>query len=73
MHINFMNRIYNFIKKVFGFCPNHGLWFMWPKKYRRNTAYVDDKGNWGYAGKCCQEEDHSNMEELWKDYYGIRL
>lgn len=61
-----------FIKKLFGFCPHHG-WFLWPKKYRRNTAYVEDSGNWGYACEHCQKEDYEAMQELWDDYYSSRF
>ena len=30
-----------FLWKIFGYCPMHG-WFLYPKRYRMNTAYIND-------------------------------
>lgn len=35
----FLNPIKNFFKQICGYCPHHG-WFLYPKKYRMNTAYI---------------------------------
>lgn len=59
--------------KITGFCPNHGEYWQYPKHYSRNTAYIDDKLNYGYAPRCCQQEEYEHFEELWKDYYAGRL
>lgn len=59
--------------KIIGFCPRHGEYFQYPKKYRRNTACHDEKKNWSRAGKCCQKEEYEYYQEMWKDYYSSIL
>ena len=61
-----------FIKKLFGCCPHHG-WFLWAKRYRRNTAYIEDSANYSYGCKYCQKDDYEAMQELWNDYYSSRF
>jgi len=68
----FLNPIKNFFKQIFGYCPLHG-WFLYPKRYRMNTAYVDDKNNYSIGCKFCQQESYEYYQELWNDYYGSRL
>ncbi len=62
----------NKIKQYGGYCPIHG-WFLYPKKYRMNTAYVDDKMNYAIGCKYCQKDSYEYYAELWADYYGSRL
>jgi hypothetical protein len=68
-----LQRIYLWFKhkwwSLVGFCPQHGEYWQYPKKYRRNTAYVDDQHNWGYSPKCCQDEEYEYYQELWRDVY----
>jgi len=63
----------NFILKLLGFCPNHGEYFQYPKKYHKNTAYYEDHLNYGYLPKCCQQEEHDYYQEMWNDYYSSIL
>lgn len=71
--LNWFQRLWKFIiflfQKAIGFCPYHGTCFNYPKRYRRNTAYYKDEMNWGYAAKCCIEEENAMYEEMWRDYY----
>lgn len=66
------NHLLKMIKWLVGYCPIHG-WFCRVKKYRRNTAYVDDKKNYSYGCRLCEEEDWIYMQEMWDDYYSSRL
>jgi hypothetical protein len=62
------NIFLRFIYYVFGYCHMHG-WFMYPKRFRQNTAYLIDEANYSFGCKYCQEESHAYWEERWKDYY----
>lgn len=62
----------NFIYKLFGYCPNHG-WFLYPKKYRMNTAYIKEESNYSIGCKNCQQESYEYYQELWNYYYSSRL
>lgn len=61
-----------FFYRIFGYCPNHG-WFHYAKRYRMNTAYINEEANYSYGCKECQKECFEYYDELWKDYYGSRL
>lgn len=65
--------IKRFFMLILGICPQHGGLFNYPRKYRRNTAYVEDEGNWGYGCRQCQREDFDMMQELWDDFYSSRF
>lgn len=58
----------NFIKKWLGFCPQHG-WFTYPKRYRMNTAYVNDEQNYSIGCKYCQKESYEYYQDLWNTFY----
>jgi hypothetical protein len=58
-----------FLANLLGFCSYHCEFFQYQKHYRRNTAYVDDKMNYGYSRPCCIKEEDTMYEEMWKDYY----
>lgn len=64
--------IRSFFWKIFGYCPNHG-WFLYPKRYRMNSAYLDDKLNYSIGCKYCQQESYEYYQELWADYWNSRL
>lgn len=64
--------IRRFFWKIFGYCPMHG-WFLYPKRYRMNTAYVEDELNYSVGCKYCQQESYEYYQELWDDYWGSRL
>lgn len=58
--------------KIFGYCHEHG-WFMYPKKFRMNTAYVKEEANYSFGCKYCQKESFEYYQELWDNYYSSRL
>lgn len=64
--------IQHFFWKIFGYCPQHG-WFLYPKRFRQNTAYIDDEMNWAYGCKYCQQESHEYWQEMWNEYYSSIL
>lgn len=64
--------IYIWFLDVFGYCRFHGHPHR-PRKYRRNTAYVDDTMNWGFGCPLCEKEDYDDMQELWDEYNSSRF
>ena len=64
--------IRRFFWRLFGYCPHHG-WFLYPKRYRMNTAYVEYEANYSIGCKYCQQDSYEYYQELWNDYYGSRL
>lgn len=58
----------NLLYKWFGFCAVHG-WFMYPKRFKMNTAYVDDEANYSYGCKECQRDCFEYYKERWDEYY----
>jgi hypothetical protein len=60
-------------EKIFGRCGHCGEWFVYPKKRRMNTAYVDEESNWVTEWDWSFEQTESNWEERWKDYYSDRI
>ena len=62
----------NYFRKIFGYCPQHG-WFMYPKRFRMNTAYLEEESNYSVGCKHCQKECFDYYEELWNDYYSSRF
>ena len=63
--------IFNFIKKIFGYCEIHG-WFMYPKKFRANTSYENDSLNFEVGCKFCKEESDEYWNSMWEDYNSSR-
>jgi hypothetical protein len=61
-----------FVWWALGYCPMHG-WFLYPKRYRMNTAYVNEESNYAIGCKYCQQESYEYYQELWDDYWGSRL
>ena len=62
------NYVRNFFYKIFGYCPRHG-WFLYPKRYRMNTAYYEDELNYSVGCKYCQQESYEYYQELWREYH----
>ena len=58
----------NFILRILGFCPQHGL-FKYPKRFRMNTQYVDDASNYMVGCKDCKTESDEYWDERWREYY----
>lgn len=52
-----------FFKLIFGYCGYCEKWFVWPKRRRTNTAYMDDDLNFETSCKSCYDE-HG---EYWQD------
>jgi len=61
-------KVISFIRRsILGYCDLHG-YFKYPKRYRMNTAYVDDKMNYSFGCKYCQEESYAYWQERWDEY-----
>ena len=71
LRLRWYQKIYKFIKKIFGYCEVHG-WFMYPKKFRINTTYENDNLNYMVGCKFCKEENDSYWNSMWEDYYSSR-
>lgn len=61
-----------FLSKILCLCPQHGL-FMYPKRFRQNTAYIDHEANYMVGCKYCKEESDEYWAGMWKDYYSSIL
>lgn len=57
-----------FLSKILGLCPRHGL-FLYPKRFRMNSAYVDEEANYMVGCKYCKEEAYEYYQELWDNFY----
>lgn len=60
------------LKKFFGFCDHCGEWFVYPKKRRMNTAYVDEESNYCYECKDCFAKTEEYWQERWDEYNAER-
>ena len=61
--------IKSIFRKIFGYCRCCRQWFVYPKKRRTNTAYVEDDLNYCYLCKGCYILEEEYWAERWKDYY----
>jgi len=61
------------LKKIFGYCENCGRWFIYPKRRRMSTAYVDEESNYCTECKDCFEETEACWKEMWDDYNSGRF
>ena len=67
------NNVKKFIRNVFGYCEYCNRYFVYPKKFRRNTAFVDDSQNYMVGCKDCEKRDFEEYEEMCRDYWSSRL
>lgn len=68
-----MNKLIHFLHLLFGYCHMCRHWFVYPKRRRMNTQYVEDEANYITACAACFEEIEENWEERWKEYWSERL
>jgi hypothetical protein len=61
------------IKNPLGYCGCCQRYFVYPKRFHRNTAYVNAESNYGYLCKDCQEEENAYYQDLWDDYWASRF
>jgi len=59
-------------QKIFGYCGMCGQWFVYPKRRRQNTAYIDDEYNYITVCSECFERVEAYWEECWREYNGSR-
>ena len=64
--------MWNKIKKIFlfifGYCKC-GCFFVYPRRRRLNTAYVNDEQNYIISCLSCYRETIEYYKERWHDYY----
>lgn len=64
----FFRRVKRFFLFILGYCKC-GRFFVYPKRRRLNTAYVDEELNYMTSCLDCYREIVEYYKERWADYY----
>lgn len=60
---------WKFVRKILGYCPQCKRWFVYPKRRRMDTAYVDEESNYCYVCAACYVSIQEYWDEQWRNYY----
>ena len=60
------------IKHLLGYCDCCNRWFVYPKRRRTNTTYVEEELNYITCCLDCHKEAEEYWKERWDDYYNSR-
>lgn len=64
----------NFLRTLFGWCPQCGRWLcLGVKRRRQNTAYEDEESNFITTCRECFDEVQALWDERWHEYWSSRL
>jgi len=61
------------LRKMLGYCGNCRRYFVYPKRRRMSTAYVDKESNYCEVCLDCYEDIEEYWKERWEEYWSGRL